>query len=229
MSDYFDPFATPSIEDPPNDQWAAKRKISKATRRLINNLLTSTSSPKELKNIANEIEKQADSLDKKEKLCGIASYLFAKDADHGSRINIAYELNPVFGKSNPIAPDFNIWIEGKKAFGRVNMGWQYEGPPNCVHGGFIAAIFDQFLGVAQRMTKQPGFTGQLNVSYLKPTPLNVDLHLEGWVKKVDGRKSFLVSKMWADDILTAQCEGVFISATKEILQRMVGRKIPDEN
>ena len=166
--------------------------------------------------------------EKKEKLCGIASYMFAKDIDHGSRINIAYELNPVFGKSNPIAPDFNIWIEGDKAFGRVNMGWQYEGPPNCVHGGFIAAVFDQFLGIAQRITKQPGFTGQLNVSYLKPTPLNIELHLEGWVEKIDGRKSFLISEMWADDILTARCEGIFISATKEILERMVGKTIPDE-
>ena len=51
---------------------------------------------------------------KQDELCGIASYLFADEIDHGSRINIAYELNPVFGKSNPIAPDFNIWIDGEK-------------------------------------------------------------------------------------------------------------------
>ena len=229
MSKNFDPFATPLTEVPTNKQWAAKRKVSNATRKLIKNLLTSTAGPDELEEIASKIEKQADLLQKQNELCGIASYLFADEIDHGSRINIAYELNPVFGKSNPIAPDFNIWIDGKKAFGKVNMGWQYEGPPNCVHGGFIAAIFDQFLGVAQRMTKQPGFTGQLNVRYIKPTPLNIDLHIEGWVEKIEGRKSFLACEMWADNIMTARCEGIFISATKEVLQRMIGREIPDEN
>ena len=175
MSKNFDPFATPLTEVPTNKQWAAKRKVSNATRKLIKNLLTSTD-PDELEEIASKIEKQADLLQKQNELCGIASYLFADEIDHGSRINIAYELNPVFGKSNPIALISTFGLMAK-AFGKVNMGWQYEGPPNCVHGGFIAAIFDQFLGVAQRMTKQPGFTGQLNVRYIKPTPLNIDLHM----------------------------------------------------
>ena len=102
------------------------------------------------------------------------------------------ELNPVFGKSNPLAPPFNIWFDGDKAYGQVRMDWQYEGPPNSVHGGFVAALFDQFLGVAQKMTKQPGFTGTLNIRYLVPTPIDTDLRLEGWVEKIEGRTGGLV-------------------------------------
>ena len=88
------------------------------------------------------------------------------------------------------------------------MDWQYEGPPNSVHGGFVAALFDQFLGVAQKITKQPGFTGTLNIRYLVPTPIDTDLRLEGWVEKTEGRKNFLVSEMRAGDTLTARCEGI---------------------
>ena len=223
MSDSFDPFATPETKEPRNSEWAAKRRVSEATRRLITNLVTSTDSAEELNRIAEQVEVQANALAKGKSLKGITAFEFSEVGDYGSRFQIAYELNPVFGKSNPLAPPFNIWFDGDKAYGQVRMDWQYEGPPNSVHGGFVAALFDQFLGVAQKMTKQPGFTGTLNIRYLVPTPIDTDLRLEGWVEKIEGRKNFLVSEMWAGDTLTARCEGIFISASMEALKKLRNR------
>ena len=74
----------------------------------------------------------------------------------------------------------------------------------------IAAIFDQFLGMAQRMGGQPGMTGYLNVNYHNRTPLNTELKLEGMLTKVEGRKTILRGEMYANDVMTASCEGLFV-------------------
>ena len=128
----------------------------------------------------------------------------------------------MFGKSNPLAPPFNIWFDGDKAYGQVRMDWQYEGRL-ILSMVVLLALFDQFLGVAQKITKQPGFTGTLNIRYLVPTPIDTDLRLEGWVEKIEGRKNFLVSEMWAGDTLTASCEGILITASMEALKKLRNR------
>ena len=83
----------------------------------------------------------------------------------------------------------------------------------------VAALFDQFLGCAQRITGQPGFTGTLTVRYLQPTPIARELRLEGWVDRIEARKNVLKGEMRAGDVLTATCEGTFISVTPEIYER----------
>ena len=99
MSDSFDPFATPETKEPRNQEWAAKRRVSEATRRLITNLVTSTDSAEELNRIADQVEVQANAQLRKS-LKGITAFEFSEAGDYGSRFQIAYELNPVFGKSN---------------------------------------------------------------------------------------------------------------------------------
>jgi len=225
MSDTFNPYETPDTKEPLNEDWAAKRRVADATRRLIRNLYTSTDSAAELDKIAEQIDIQADALARSQSLYGMTAFERADEGKYGTRFRLGYEMNPVFGKCNPVAPHFNIWIDNERAYGQVRMDWQYEGPPNSVHGGFVAALFDQFLGIAQKMTGQPGFTGTLQVRYIKPTPIDTDLRLEGWVEKVEGRKNFLVSEMWAGDMLTARCEGVFISASKEVLAQLRNRYV----
>lgn len=207
------PFHSPEIQPPLNSNWAAKRKVAQATRQLIENLVTCTTSDEELLAIGEQISEQASILKKAPRLFGEAAFEEVSDFPEG--MHIGYELNSMDGKSNPVAPPINIWLEGDKAFGEVTMGWQYEGPPRCIHGGFIAALFDQFLGVAQKLTGQPGFTGTLSVRYIKPTPLDRPLRLEGRVDHIEGRKNYLVGEMWAGDVMTATCEALFISVSAE--------------
>lgn len=221
MTDIFNPFDSPDLKDPLDDEWAAKRKVSDATRKLIENLVTCTSSVEVLEQVAANIEQQADALGKGSHLYGRTAFEAAEDGKYGTIGSLGYELNPLDGKSNPIAAPIIVWIEGDRVYGKANMGWQYEGPPNSVHGGFVAALFDQFLGIGQKITGQPGFTGTLTIKYLKPTPLDTDLRLEGYVDRIEGRKNFLVGEMWAGDVLTATCEGIFISLTPEIYKRLM--------
>ena len=88
--------------------------------------------------------------------------------------------------------------------------YPYEGPPSCVHGGVIAATFDEILGAANMVSGNPGMTGTLTVRYRKPTPLRTDLRLEARFLERDGRKIRTWAGMYHGDVLTAEADGLFI-------------------
>jgi len=81
----------------------------------------------------------------------------------------------VLGRLNPIAPPITFTWEGGRSIGRVTFTRPYEGPPGCVHGGMIAAAFDQVLSVANVMAGTAGPTAELTIRYRKPTPLGVEV------------------------------------------------------
>ncbi len=93
----------------------------------------------------------------------------------------------------------------------ANFGQAYEGPPGCVHGGYVAASFDEVLGAAQSLSGAPGMTGTLTVRYESPTPLKTDLRFEGRLVGVERRKIFTEGACYAGDRLTATAKGTFIA------------------
>jgi acyl-coenzyme A thioesterase PaaI-like protein len=97
----------------------------------------------------------------------------------------------------------------------VRFGAAYEGPPGCVHGGFIAASFDDILGLAQSFSGQTGMTGTLTVRYRQPTPLHTDLRIEARLDSVSGRKVTASASMFAGEVLTAEATGLFITVSPE--------------
>jgi acyl-coenzyme A thioesterase PaaI-like protein len=124
-------------------------------------------------------------------------------------------FSPVSGVSNPLAPPVRLAIEpgegsgDYRITGEATFGAAYEGPPGHVHGGMVAAMFDELLGFAQL---SPGFTAYLKVDYRKPTPLNTPLRLLAWVDNVDGRKRLLRGTCTLDDgTLLSEAEGLFIA------------------
>ncbi len=121
-------------------------------------------------------------------------------------------FSPVSGRSNPIAPPVNLSVvedpDGTHIEGDVCFGPAYEGPPGHVHGGLIAAMFDELLGFAQQ---GPGFTATLTIRYLRPTPLNRHLKLRAAVERVDGRKRTIRGSCEVDGTVLAEAEGLFIA------------------
>ncbi len=208
MSQHENPFASEEITPAFNDEWVAKRRVAEALKQLTEALVTSSPDIAQMHSIAERLEDTAADFRRSPRLYGRNAW--AESGDHGNYAQISHELNPLVGWSNPIAPPLNCWIDGDRAYGNCRCNWSYEGPPGSLHGGMIAAIFDQFLGMAQRMGGQPGMTGYLNVSYHNRTPLNTELKLEGSLEKVEGRKTLLRGEMYADGVMTASCEGLFI-------------------
>jgi acyl-coenzyme A thioesterase PaaI-like protein len=99
--------------------------------------------------------------------------------------------------------------------GRVRFGAAYEGPPGCVHGGYVAATFDEILGMAQALSGKRGMTGTLTVRYRHPTPLHRELRFEGTLVRQEGRKIYTVGRCLAGDQLTAEADGLFITVDFE--------------
>lgn len=122
-----------------------------------------------------------------------------------------FDHSPMIGIANPLAPPLTLAIEGDRVVGSVIFSHAYEGPPSCVHGGYVAAAFDEVLGAAQSLSGAPGMTGTLTVRYESPTPLLTPLRYEAWLAGVERRKIFVEGTCHAGDKLTATAKGTFIS------------------
>ena len=136
---------------------------------------------------------------------------FAETANSGDP-HAHFDHSPIIGRSNPIAPPIEVEVRDKKVHGRAVFGAAYEGPPGCVHGGWIAAAFDEVLGMTQSMTGNPGMTGTLTIRYRRPTPLHAEIRFEAELDRVEGRKIFTTGRSYGPDgQLTAEAEGIFIT------------------
>jgi acyl-coenzyme A thioesterase PaaI-like protein len=135
---------------------------------------------------------------------------FAEAANAGEPFGF-FDHSPMLGQANPLAPPIQLWLEGDRILGTATFGAAYEGPPGCVHGGYVAAAFDEVLGSTQSLSGSPGMTGRLTVHYRKPTPLETELRFEGWIESVNGRKILTRGELRAGDVLCAEAEGLFIS------------------
>jgi hypothetical protein len=121
------------------------------------------------------------------------------------------ERSGISGRSNPLAAPVQ-WVAHDDHF----VGWAtyspaYEGPVGHVHGGFVAAAFDDLMGSAQTLSGIAGHTGTLTVKMLRPTPLNKRIDYTAGVDHVEGRKIFVWAHSSCDGERLAEAEIVFIA------------------
>jgi acyl-coenzyme A thioesterase PaaI-like protein len=146
---------------------------------------------------------------------------FAEVANAGAAQAALFDHSPLIGLANPLAPPVTIRVEEDHIDAEVTFGAAYEGPPGCVHGGYVAAAFDEVLGAAQSLGGQPGMTGTLTVRYRSPTPLHTPLRFVAEVDRIEGRKTFTTGRCYAGDLLTAEAEGIFVSVGRERMAELI--------
>ncbi len=121
--------------------------------------------------------------------------------------------SPVSGKRNAIALPIKLWkVADNEVRGEAVFSSTYAGPPNAVHGGIIAAVFDEILAMANVISGNAGFTGTLTIKYHDKTPLNTPVELRGINVRQDGRKQLSRGEMRVNGKVTATAEGLFICA-----------------
>lgn len=138
-------------------------------------------------------------------------YGFSEMANAGGQQDPLYDHSPLIGIANPLAPPMTIQEVDGMVVATATFGQAYEGPPGCVHGGYVAAAFDEVLGATQALSGAPGMTGTLTIRYESPTPLHTELRYEGRLTGVERRKIFAEGACYAGDRLTATAKGIFIS------------------
>ena len=199
-------------------EWAEKRRLAAAMRVIIEHLSRADAPKADLAETAERLEAFGESLSRFPRRGRQEGYT---EAANSGDVDAMFDHSPLIGLSNPLAPPLRLRVKDSRVIGTAVFGSAYEGPPGCVHGGFVAAAFDEVLGFAQSLTGSPGMTGTLQIRYRAPTPLHTELKLEAWVEKVEGRKIFARGNIHAEALLTAEADGIFISVDAERFMKLI--------
>jgi acyl-coenzyme A thioesterase PaaI-like protein len=81
---------------------------------------------------------------------------------------------------------------------RVWFGPETEGPPGHAHGGSLAAIMDEVLGLAAWAAGYPIVVGNLNVSFRNLLPIQKVVTVETKIVSAEGRKVMVHGRIYCD-------------------------------
>ncbi len=121
-----------------------------------------------------------------------------------------YVSGVLIGRHHPMYMPIELETHEGVTRGQVKLDISWEGPPGCVHGGYVAHLFDCLMGQHNLNVGRPGMTGTLEVRYRRPTPLHTELALEARTERIRGRKIVTRSRIVANEELMAEAEGLFI-------------------
>ncbi len=188
----------------------ARVRLAERVRELIYTSFMSTADLANVDSAIAEVERAIDHL--------------STDAIPGSAASESHfsDRSPFYGAMNPLSMPMEMGRDESGGefgaiIGNVVFTEPYEGPPGHCHGGFIAAAFDEVLGMAQSLTGRPGMTGKLSITYRSPMPLHTSIVFRGWVDRVDGRKIFTKGTAHNGDTLCAEAEVLFLSMPPEMM------------
>jgi acyl-coenzyme A thioesterase PaaI-like protein len=202
---------------PVSGVWLARRRLAEAMRRVIERLTISNAPAAELEVAASRLEDYAEHLathPRRERYVGFSESALADAAseDEEARGGGHFDYSPLIGRSNPLAPPIDVSADEDGAVtAHAVFGSAYEGPPGCVHGGYVAAAFDEVLGYAETFSGAPGMTGTLNVVYRSPTPLHSEVVFRAKIEKIEGRKIYVHGTLHAGERLCAESDAIFVS------------------
>jgi acyl-coenzyme A thioesterase PaaI-like protein len=128
-----------------------------------------------------------------------------------------HDVGPLVGLSNPVAPPLTVTLdrEARLVRARATFGPAYEGAPGVLHGGILAAAFDELLGMATVFSGGPGMTRELVVRYHRPTPIDVELAFVARCDRTEGRRIFVSAEVEAAGERTAEASGRFTAVGGE--------------
>ena len=188
---------------------AFKHALVRECRRVIDHIAlldAERTGAAELSRLADETRALADRLESAPSL-----RRFGGLATSGPDDAALLERSGVSGRSNPLAPPLQFEMTDGVTRGHAVYTTAYEGPPGCLHGGFVAAAFDDMMGFAQMASGFAGYTGTLTVKMRRPTPLDRRIDYEAGLDRVDGRKIFCWGKSWDGDTLLCEATILFVA------------------
>ncbi len=126
------------------------------------------------------------------------SLRFVSGDPKGQRFRVSYFKNP---QGNLVA--------------RAWFGPETEGPPGHSHGGAMAALLDEVLGLAAWASGHPVVVGKLNIHFSQLLPLETVMQVDSEVLSAEGRKIKVKGKIVdADGTIYASADALCISILK---------------
>jgi acyl-coenzyme A thioesterase PaaI-like protein len=94
---------------------------------------------------------------------------------------------------------------------RVRIPVLFEGMPGHAHGGIVAAVFDDLIGMVMgRLHRVPAPTVQVDVSFRRPVPLDAEVVFRAELSGSDGRKRTVQAAARVGDTLHATATGLLV-------------------
>jgi acyl-coenzyme A thioesterase PaaI-like protein len=206
---------------PPDAAWREKRRLAAALRELSALCVTTDAPDATLGDAADSAERLVDRLRQHPARTFQQGMATATSRDQLSRFA---DRSTLTGLSNPNSPPLALSMEGEQAIGTVTFGPPFEGIPGHVHGGLVAAAFDQVFGYLQVKRGMGAVTSVLTVRYRRPTPLLAPLRIEARVVRVEGRTSTVAARMLAGENVTADADGTFVMLDSKRLSEIISGK-----
>ncbi len=117
---------------------------------------------------------------------------------------------------NRLIVQYYIRKEDKRFFSKVYFGEKAQGPPFHAHGGSMAAVLDEAMGLGAWAASKSVVAANLNIEYIKMLKLLQVVIIETWVDSVDGRKVWMKSEIRdKNGILHTKGTGLYIIIPKE--------------
>jgi acyl-coenzyme A thioesterase PaaI-like protein len=195
---------------------AEKRRLADAIRRATETLVSADLPLDEVARAADDLEAVVERFE----ALPAAEYEGFGEMANAPRAEGFFDRSPILGRANPISPPLVMLRGDEQIVATATFGSAYEGPPGCVHGGWIAASFDEVLGAAQSLSGTGGMTAFLHVNYRSPTPLHTEVRFEGDFERREGRKVFTRGRLLHGDRLCADAEALFIAVDAERFAQM---------
>ena len=195
----------------------AEARLGDAVRRLMDASVLTDADDAEMLAVADQLDAISAQLE------GEGCVRLAHGARWPSREKMVQgdrDHNPVAGPANPLSPPLLVEVLDDDEVGaEVTMRPIHEGPPGGVHGGWVASLLDQLLGIANIASGNPAMTGELAVRYRRPTPIGVPLTLRARTTAVEGRRVETTGEIIADGEVTASATGTFVRPNRDRLDK----------
>lgn len=127
------------------------------------------------------------------------------------------------GRNNEHGHHVKTYWDGEFGIARFTPKEYHHGYPGFVYGGLLASLIDchtmgtsigakyDAMGIAPSKEEViTAVTGNLNVSYIKPTPMGVELVFKARVKELHERKAIITCSVYANDIETVKSEVIAV-------------------
>jgi acyl-coenzyme A thioesterase PaaI-like protein len=188
--------------------------LAAAARRLLRGVRVSTVSSAERDRAIALLDEATAILGQEESpgpywLTGLTSF---EDFELTADLATVHTYSPALGEANPSAPEVELEVtDDLEVRGTVRFSAIHNGPPwNTCHGGVVALVYDDIVGLAAMVGAGGGMTARLTVNYRRPTPLFEPITFRAWLEAHEDRKFIARGEMHHDGMLLSEADGLFI-------------------
>lgn len=117
----------------------------------------------------------------------------------------------VSGGANPMGLGALLWRDGDDAVMEVTLGKAFEGAPGRAHGGVVAALIDETMGLVNAIGGVLTFTAQLDIKFEAPVPVDEPVVARARLVSHHGRKYYVEARVTSGDTVVASASALFIA------------------